>query len=1163
MSGFVHLHVHTEYSLLDGACRINELVKTAKELGQSAVAITDHGVMYGAVDFYKAAKAEGIKPIIGCEVYVSPRKHTDRVAEFDRENRHLVLLCENNIGYQNLIKLDSLAWTEGFYGKPRVDEEMLEKYHEGIIALSACLAGEIPKALMRNDYETAKAKALNYKRIFGENNFFLELQDHGIREQKQINPYIIKLSQECNIPLVATNDCHYLKKEDSRLHHILLCIQTNHTIYDENSMEFPTNEFYLKSEQEMRSLFPEIPQAFDNTVEIAQRCNVEFEFGKTKLPHFDVPDNRDHTEYFRDECMKGLKKHYGENPDKALIDRLEYEIDTIDRMGYIDYYLIVNDYVSFAKSAGIPVGAGRGSGAGSLAAYCIGITGIDPIKYDLLFERFLNPERVSMPDFDVDFCKERRQEVIDYVIRKYGSDHVAQIVAFGTMAAKGAIRDVGRAMAIPYATCDKIAKLIPNDLGMTIDKALGVSDELKKIYDSDSQIHELIDTARKLEGTPRHATTHAAGVVITEKPVSDYVPLAKNDEAVVTQFTMTTLDELGLLKMDFLGLRNLTVLNDAEKMIKQKDSGFSINDIPDDDKEVFEMYAAGDTEGVFQFESAGMKNVLIQLKPETLEDIIAVISLYRPGPMESIPRYIENRHNPEKITYKHPLLKPILEVTYGCIVYQEQVMQIFRSLAGYSLGRADIVRRAMSKKKKHVMEQEKKIFIYGLTDENGNVQVDGCIRRGVPEKIAEEIYSEMESFASYAFNKSHAACYAYISYQTAYLKCHYPCEYLAALLTSVLDNSSKVAVYIDECARHNIKVLPPHVNKSNVGFTVHENEIRFGLMAIKNLGKGLIESVVSERRNGEFKSFFDFCKRLYGRDLNRRALESLIKCGALDELGANRRQMLLACDTFLEYLNSAKNQNIDGQLDLFGLGDSGETTSNEPSLPNVNEFPVSELLDMEKQTAGLYLSGHPMSEYDDVVRVLKSDRISDIVGDEYSSYADGAKVDVLAIISTVKLKTTKTNQRMAFVDIEDKYGSAELIVFPKTLSEYGGIIQEGNVVRISASVSRREDEEPKLICNTVSYAPKNVSEIKQEKNENHNRVKNKGLYIRVPNKESREYIRAKQITDIFDGTTSLYIYLTDTGTLQRAPDSMRVDPNDVMIRELKRRIGDKNVALVK
>ncbi len=760
---FVHLHVHTEYSLLDGACRINDLVKQTKALGMDSVAVTDHGAMYGVVDFYKAAKKEGIKPIIGCEVYVAPRKRTDRDPEFDRDNRHLVLLCENNIGYQNLIKLDSLAWTEGFYNKPRVDMELLEKYHEGLIALSACLAGAVPSAIMRGNYSEAKRQALEYQRIFGKDNYFLELQDHGLDEQKSINPYIIKLSQELSIPLVVTNDCHYLSKEDSRIQDILLCIQTARTVNDDNPMRFKTNEFYLKSEDEMRSLFPEHPEAADNTAKIAERCNVEFEFGKLKLPHFDVPDGRDHTEYFREECFKGLYRHYGENPGQSLVDRLEYEINTISKMGYVDYYLIVNDYVSYAKTHGIPVGAGRGSGAGSLAAYCIGITGIDPIKYDLLFERFLNPERVSMPDFDVDFCKDRRQEVIDYVIRKYGSDHVAQIAAFGTMAAKGAVRDVGRALGLPYSVCDKAAKLIPGDLGMTIEKALNISKELKEMYDGDPQIHDLIDTASKLEGTPRHTTTHAAGVVITEKPVSDYVPLAKNDDAVVTQFTMTTLDELGLLKMDFLGLRNLTVLNDAEMSIRKNEPDFRIDKIPDDDKEVFRLFSDGDTEGVFQFESAGMKNVLTQLRPENMEDIIAVISLYRPGPMDSIPRYIENRHNPEKVTFKHPLLEPILKVTYGCIVYQEQVMQIFRSLAGYSLGRADIVRRAMSKKKKSVMEQERKVFIYGLTDDSGNVIVDGCIRRGVPEETAKEIFAEMESFASYAFNKSHAACYALIS----------------------------------------------------------------------------------------------------------------------------------------------------------------------------------------------------------------------------------------------------------------------------------------------------------------------------------------------------------------------------------------------------------------
>ena len=1166
---FAHLHVHTEYSLLDGACRISGLVKRAKELGQSAVAITDHGAMYGVIDFYKAARAEGIKPVIGCEVYVAPRKHTDRVPELDRESRHLVLLCENNTGYSNLIKLDSLAWTEGFYNKPRVDIGLLEQYHEGLIALSACLAGEIPRALMQNDYEGAKRTALEYKRIFGEGNFFLELQDHGIDAQKRINPYLIRLSKECDIPLAVTNDCHYINREDSRLHHVLLCIQTGHTVDEKMPLGFPTDEFYLKSEDEMRSLFPDHPEAADNTALIAERCNVEFTFGELKLPRFDVPGNRDHTEYFRDECYKGLYRRYGEDPDRSLIERLEYEINTISQMGYVDYYLIVNDYVSFAKRSGIRVGAGRGSGAGSLAAYCIGITGIDPIKYDLLFERFLNPERVSMPDFDVDFCKDRRQEVIDYVIRKYGSDHVAQIAAFGTMAARGAVRDVGRALGLPYALCDKVAKLIPYELGMTIPKALKGSEELKELCSTDPQIKELIDTASKLEGTPRHTTTHAAGVVITDRPVSDYVPLSKNDDAVVTQFTMTTLDELGLLKMDFLGLRNLTVLHDAELSIRKTVPDFSVDSIPDNDSEVFELFARGDTEGVFQFESAGMKNVLVQLKPRSLEDIIAVISLYRPGPMDSIPRYIENRRNPEKITYAHPLLKPILEVTYGCIVYQEQVMQIFRSLAGYSLGRADIVRRAMSKKKKSVMEQERSVFINGLNDENGNVIVEGCINRGVPKETAEKVFSEMESFASYAFNKSHAACYALISYQTAYLKCHYPCQYLAALLTSVLDNSGKVALYIDDCNHMGIKVLPPHVNESDAGFTVHGNQIRFGLMAVKNLGRNLITAIIHERTQGSFTSFFNFCSRVYGSDMNRRALESLIRCGALDGLGANRRQMLMSADYYIQLISQQKTRAINGQLDLFGMS-SGDDSDIAAELPQVQEFPEQELLEMEKQTAGLYLSGHPLSGYEDVINKIHADRINDILSSD-GDYRDGSRVDIIAIVSGVKLKTTRNDQRMAFVDIEDKYGQMEMIVFPSTLSEYGGIISEGNTLRIKATVSCREDEDKKLICNQVQPAPRSAAEIK-DRNESSSDMsrkksgsgsnKKKGLYLRVPDTESTEYRRARQVTDIFDGTTPLYFYFTQTGKLCLASQRMFVSPNSVMIAELKRRIGDENVALV-
>ena len=1161
MGGFVHLHVHSEYSLLDGACRIPQLVKKAKEMGQPAVAITDHGAMYGAVDFYKAAKEAGVKPIIGCEVYVAPRTHLDKVHEYDSESRYLVLLCKNQTGYQNLIKLVSIAWCEGFYNKPRVDDALLAQYSEGLIALSACLAGEIPRMLLRGDYEAAKQKALQYEGIFGKGNYYLEVQDHGIREQRQINPLIIRLSRETGIPLVATNDCHYMEQEDSKMHHILLCIQTNHTVEDDDTMEFATDQFYFKSEEEMRALFPECPEACDNTVRIAEQCNVEFEFGNTKLPHFDVPDGRDHYEYFKEQCYAGLHRHYGDEPDAALIERLEYELNTIRTMGYVDYYLIVYDFIRYAKSVGIPVGPGRGSGAGSLAAYCIGITGIDPIKYNLLFERFLNPERVSMPDFDIDFCYERRQEVIDYVVEKYGADHVAQIITFGTMAARGAIRDVGRAMAIPYAAVDSIAKLVPMELGMTLDKALQVSSELKARYDSEAQVHELIDMARKVEGMPRHASTHAAGVVITEQPVSAYVPLAKNDEAVVTQFTMTTLEELGLLKMDFLGLRTLTVISDAEKMIQKEDPSFSIGQIRHDDADVFAMLTRGDTEGVFQFESGGMRNVLMQLRPENVEDLIAVISLYRPGPMESIPRYIENRHHPDHITYAHPLLAQILDVTNGCIVYQEQVMQIFRTLAGYSLGRADIVRRAMSKKKKAVMEREHQIFIHGLTDENGKVEVDGCIRRGISEEVASDIYAQMENFASYAFNKSHAAAYAVVSYQTAWLKCKYPRQFMAALLTSVLDNGTKVSEYIEECARLSIEVLPPHVNESETGFTVTGGNIRFGLLAVRNLGRGFITGLLAERkRGGAFSSYYDFCKRLHGKDMNRRTLESLIKCGALDGLGCNRRQMLQMLPVVLDGLDAAQKKNLEGQLGFFdntGLTDSG------PDIPDVPEFPPSELLAMEKETAGMYLSGHPMAAYTQQAKQLRCARIGDIVQEheEYQRYHDGVNVTLLCIVTSVKLKTTKSNATMAFVQIEDMYGSIEMLVFPQILAECGQLIKEGTVVQVYGRVSAREEEDAKIVCNRVlpsDYQPTSENREAQKKKGNRN-----GLYLKLPAMQSPQYERAKLLLSIFDGPTPVYLYFQDTQKLLRAPADLWVDVNDVLLGELKNQLGQENVALKK
>jgi DNA polymerase-3 subunit alpha len=1158
--GFVHLHVHSEYSLLDGACRIPQLVHAAREQGQDAVAVTDHGAMYGVVDFYKEAKNQGIHPIIGCEVYVAQRTRFDKTREFDGENRHLVLLCENQIGYQNLIAMVSQAWTEGFYNKPRVDEELLMRHSEGLIALSACLAGAIPRALVRGDYEAAKQQALRYEEIFGHGNFYIEIQDHGIREQKLINPMLLRLSRETGIPLVATNDCHYIRREDHKMHHVLLCIQTNHTVEDENAMEFATDEFYLKSEEEMRALFPECPEACDNTVEIAARCRLDFEFGKTKLPHFDVPDNRDHYEYFREQCYTGLTRHYGDKPGQALIDRLEYELSTVRSMGYVDYYLIVHDFVRYAKSQGIPVGPGRGSGAGSLAAYCIGITNIDPIKYNLLFERFLNPERVSMPDFDIDFCYERRQEVIDYVVRKYGADHVAQIITFGTMAARGAIRDVGRALAVPYATVDGVAKLVPMELGMTIDRALEVSAELKGRYDTEPQIHELIDMARKLEGMPRHASTHAAGVVITELPVNAYVPLSKNDEAVVTQYTMTTLEELGLLKMDFLGLRTLTVLSDAEKMVRRHTPDFSVEQIPEDQPEVFRMLADGQTEGVFQFESGGMRNVLMQQGPEKIEDLIAVISLYRPGPMESIPRYIENSHHPKKVTYRHPLLADILDVTYGCIVYQEQVMQIFRTLAGYSLGRADIVRRAMSKKKHAIMEREHQIFIHGLVDDNGNVEVEGCIRRGVSEEVASAIYSEMESFASYAFNKSHAAAYAIVAYQTAWMKWKYPREFMAALLTSVLDNSNKVAGYMEECSRLGIQVLPPHVNESDLGFTVSGEHIRFGLLAVRNLGRGLIRGLIAEReRGGKYSSFYDFCKRMHGKDMNRRALESIIKCGALDGLGANRRQMLTSAQSVLESLDEDKRRNLEGQLGFFDMAES--TVSNEgPDLPQVTEFPASELLAMEKEVTGMYLSGHPMAAYAGTAKTLHAARIGDIVEnhDEADRYRDGTRVTLLCIVTAVRLKATKNNSTMAFVQLEDFYGAIEMLVFPKVLSDYGQLLREGNVVQVRGRVSAREDEDAKIICDQVLTAPEPGG---KEAPTPRKKTERPGLYLKVPTEDSPECERAKLLVSIFEGRTPVYLFFGDTRRLVMAPQSLWVDVNEVLIRELKSRLGEENVVL--
>ena len=1178
---FAHLHLHTEYSLLDGACRIKKLIPRVKELGQTAVAITDHGAMYGVIDFYREANKYGIKPVIGCEVYVANRSRFSKEHLMDW-SYHLVLLCENNTGYKNLIKLVSSGFTEGFYKKPRVDKELLKKHHEGLIALSACLAGEIPRNLTQNDYETAKKVALEYRDIFGENNYFIEIQDHGLADQKRILPNLIKLSKETGIPLVATNDCHYINKDDAKMQNVLVCIGTNHTVNEDNDMAFETEEFYVKSEEEMREIFSFVPEAIENTQKIADRCNMTFEFGHTKLPAFEVPDGRDNVEYFESMCKEGLYRRYGENPDQELWERLNYELGVIERMGYVNYYLIVHDFINYAKSVGIPVGPGRGSGAGSICAYCIGITDIDPIKYHLLFERFLNPERVSMPDFDIDFCYERRQEVIEYVNRKYGEDHVAQIITFGTLAARAAIRDVGRALGMAYQDVDKVAKLIPTDLHMTIEKALTISSELKALYDTDPKIYELIDTARRVEGMPRHSSVHAAGVVIAPEPVTEFVPVAKPDESVVTQFTMTTLEELGLLKMDFLGLRNLTAISDCEKAVRKRITDFDISKVPDGDPEVYEMLTKGAAQGVFQFESAGMRSVLMGLGPKSIEDLTAVISLYRPGPMDSIPKYLENSHHPEKVTYKTPLLKPILDVTYGCIVYQEQVMEIVRKLAGYSYGRADLVRRAMSKKKLDVMAQEREYFVHGKFDENGNLELPGAVRNGVPEKIANEIFDEMSSFASYAFNKSHAAAYATVAYRTAYLKCHFPGEYMAAQLSSVLDNTDKVIEYIGECQKMGLKVLGPDVNKSESGFIWDGEGVRFGLLAVKNLGRGIIRDIISERQmNGKYKGFTDFCKRAYGRELNKRTLESLIKCGALDSFSVNRRQMLSGYESILSSIDAEKKANVSGQMSLFGGFE--EQHDEEDNLPRVSEYSLRELLNMEKETTGLYLSGHPMNEYNDILEKIGASKVLDI---KRINTEDGDKrVRLCGIVLSKKMKTTKSNDVMAFVTLEDTTGSLEALVFPRILQESGGIINVNEAVVVEARVSSREDEETKLVAErflTVEEAqrspfaqnygyqrkpaPQQKPQLAQVNEPAPVQQKSSvsGLFIRVPSEDSAEYKKAMDFLAVFEGLTPLYIHFADTKKTVKAPTKLWVDTtveNGYVPKRLAKILGEENVVI--
>lgn len=1152
MSEFVHLHVHSEYSLLDGACRIKRLVSRVKELGQPAVAITDHGVMNGVIDFYKECMSQGVKPIIGCEVYVAPRSRFDKVSGIDVSPYHLVLLCKNNTGYQNLIKMVSLSFTEGFYTKPRVDLDLLRENSEGLIALSACLAGEIPRKLVNDDYDGAKKAAETYIDIFGKDNFFIEIQDHGIVEQRKILNDLYRISNETGVGLVATNDAHYIEKADSRMQNVLLCIQTNRTIYEEGGLEFSTEEFYIKSREEMERLFSAYSGAIENTVKIAERCNVTFEFGKTKLPFYTAPTGENNRDYFYRLCFEGLYRNYGKDVDKKIVDRLNYELSIIEKMGYITYYLIVYDFIRFAKENDIPVGPGRGSGAGSLAAYCIGITGIDPIRYQLLFERFLNPERVSMPDFDVDFCYERRQEVIEYVIKKYGADHVAQIVTFGTMAAKQAIRDVGRALGMSYQAVDEIAKLVPNDLKITIDKALTASDKLKEKYSENAQIKELIDMARKVEGMPRHSSMHAAGVVITDKPVSHYVPLQKNDDSIVTQFPMTTLEELGLLKMDFLGLRTLTVIDDAVKLIKKHSPDFDENAIDINDKLTYSMLSKGNTKGVFQFESAGMREELMALKPECIEDLIAIISLYRPGPMDSIPQYNKNRHNPQAITYKHPLLKPILEVTYGCIVYQEQVMQIFRELAGYSLGKADLVRRAMSKKKFDVMEKERHNFIYG-SDE-----CDGAVKRGVDEKTANEIFDQMLSFASYAFNKSHAAAYAFVSYKTAYLKCHYPVEFMAALMTSVLDNTDKLISYVSACSEMGIRVLPPDISHSDMEFTVDSGNIRFGLLAIKNLGKGVISSIIESRKhNGPFNSFYDFCKRLNGKDLNKKAIESLIKSGALDSLDYNRRQMLEGYTDVLESIEAENKRTMFGQTNLFAIESETTAQLNSFFIAPKAEYQNDIILRFEKETIGMFLSGHPIMPYQNLITKYHFVTTAQL-REQPERFHDGQKISILGVVTQIKIKNTKSNKSMARLLFEDMEGSTEVLVFPNVLLKYESVLYEyktddkNSIVIIHGSLDLKEEGSAKIICDSVS-SPSDYSRTDTQ---------DKKLFLKITSEDSYEY---KSVLNILAqgnrGDYQVVIRFSDTNLLVKLNNKFSTDCNKVILSYIRDLLGDNCVAI--
>ncbi|MCD8190259.1 MAG: DNA polymerase III subunit alpha [Clostridiales bacterium] len=1157
---FVHLHVHTEFSLLDGACRITGLVKRVKELGQTAVAITDHGNMYGCVDFYKACKAEGVKPIIGCEVYVAPRTRFDRVKELDSEARHLVLLCKNEEGYRNLSYMVSQANIEGFYNRPRIDLDLLRQHHEGLIALSACLAGEIPRLLDQGRYEDAKAHALLMQDIMGEENYYLEIQDHGIPKQAAVNEGILRLHRETGIPLVASNDAHYLTREDSQAQDVLMCIQMGKTVEDPNRLRFETDQFYIKSEAEMAALFPDYPEALENTAKIAQRCSMEFEFGHYHLPAFHYPEGYDGESLFAKLCNEGYARRYPNDPP-GYRERLDYEMQMISQLGFVDYFLIVADFVGYAKSQDIPVGPGRGSAAGSIVSYCMDITDVDPMKYGLYFERFLNPERVTMPDIDMDFCYRRRGEVIDYVNRTYGSDHVAQIVTFGTMAARGVLRDVGRVLNFPYNEVDQLAKLVPSTLHITLDDAMKLSKELRDKYENDERVRELIDTSRKIEGMPRHASKHAAGVVITRRPVYDYVPLARNDESIVTQYIMTTLEELGLLKMDFLGLRNLTILDDAEQLIRKKVPDFSLKTIPEDDPATFQMLQEGHTAGVFQMESAGMTNVCVQMKASSIEDLTAIVALYRPGPMESIPRFIASKLDPSKITYRHPMLEPILSVTYGCIVYQEQVMMIFQQLAGYSLGGADMVRRAISKKKAKQIQQEEHAFIYGDPARN----IKGCVANGIPEDTAKAIYGEIYDFANYAFNKAHAVCYAIVAYQTAYFKCHYPHEYMAALLTSVLDSSTKIAEYISACKDMGIQLLPPDINESGADFTVSGDNIRFGLAAVKGVGRTFIEKLVENRQErGPFRGIQDFCQRLYDYDLNRRALENLIRCGAFDRLGAYRSQLIQVMNPVMDAVASARKRNLEGQFDLFsGLGE--DDAPQEVPLPNVPEFSPSELMAMEKETTGLYLSGHPMDEYRDAARQSGAARIGAVMNDFAledgpQTYHDEQRLRLAGVITTVRRKTTRNDTLMAYVTLEDDTSSIELLCFARVLEESGPLIREGVAVVAEGRISVRDEKAPQLLVDRVwslrdgAVPPSQGRERRATPQQQPRRGR---LFVQVPSIDHPSVDKIKQYLIMFPGTDQLVLCCADT----KKRFGIACQTHASLVRALEKLVGQEHVVL--